>query len=180
MLRKNTNIFAESLFLNIMYEGIRKRGNIAEKAEEKFKEWLDTHEIPYLYIDQSYKTFSKGLQRIFAKRPDFLVLVKPFGFIIVDVKNREPKRGKIFIDEEETHKYLQLERLINMRVWYAISSESHGYDLWFWIPASKVIEVGERKRRRSDKKPFYIVSLNDFIHIKSDEKDPLTLLFKQF
>jgi len=61
-----------------------ERGDIAEK---KFKQWLDKHNIPYLYIHQDIETFSSAFKNSSGKRPDFMVLIPNFGFIFVDVKD---------------------------------------------------------------------------------------------
>jgi len=66
-------------------EAIRK----GDYAEEKFKQWLDKHNLPYFYIKQDSETFSNALRNSFlGKRPDFMILIPNFGFIFVDVKNR--------------------------------------------------------------------------------------------
>lgn len=64
-----------------------------DKAEEKFKSWLDKHNIPYWYIRQDIDTFSFALKKYMTKRPDFMVLIPHVGFVLVDIKNKTPVKN---------------------------------------------------------------------------------------
>ena len=48
---------------------------VANEAELKFKEWLDSKGYPYLYIEQSPELFATFFRDVEVKRPDFLILV---------------------------------------------------------------------------------------------------------
>ncbi|PIN95833.1 hypothetical protein COU56_00595, partial [Candidatus Pacearchaeota archaeon CG10_big_fil_rev_8_21_14_0_10_31_9] len=55
-----------------------------------FKQWLDNHNIPYLYINQDPETFSSFFKEdLKGKRPYFMLLIPYFGFIFVDVKYKQ-------------------------------------------------------------------------------------------
>ena len=65
----------------------KENGN---EAESKFKEWLEKHNIPYIYLQQDTQTISSAFKNKFSgKRPDFLILIPHIGFIFVDVKYRK-------------------------------------------------------------------------------------------
>ena len=53
-----------------------------KETERMFKQWLDNHNIPYLYIHQEKETFSSFFkENLRGKRPDFMLLIPYFGFI---------------------------------------------------------------------------------------------------
>ena len=89
-------------------------------AEKKFRDWLNSHKIPFWYIQQDIESFSSALQRYMTKRPDFMILVPHVGFILVDVKHKKPaKKFKEFY--------------FNLQVWYVLSSEDYHYETWYKI-----------------------------------------------
>ena len=126
-----------------------------KQAENKFKEYLDAHSIPYWYIQQDIETFSPALKKFHVQRPDFFILIPNFGFILIDVEHKEPleKYKKFCIDNEETNKYNNLQKLFNMQVWYAFSNEKIHYTTWYCIPVSKVVELKE----------YYLVKEKNYI-----------------
>lgn len=150
-----------------------------DRAESKFKEWLDKHNVPYFYIKQDLETFSKALRNSFSgKRPDFMILIPNFGFIFVDVKNKKLNQEyKTYpIDSSETKKYSKIQRLFNLHIWYAISNEDYDFRTWFWIPVSKVLESGIPKFNSSkSQEEFHAVPPEEFIQISED--DSLARLF---
>ena len=42
---------------------IEERKRKSNEAEQKFKEWLDKHNIPYMYIQQDTGTFSSVFKK---------------------------------------------------------------------------------------------------------------------
>jgi len=140
-------------------------------AEEKFKNWLDKHNIPYWYIQQDINTFSKALKNHMTKRPDFMVLIPNFGFIIVDVKDKEPavKYEKFFINAEEVEKYVNLQRIFNLQSWYVISSEKYHYRTWFWIPIINIIKTGFTFEPKINQKKCYSIPISEFIQVSEDD-----------
>lgn len=143
------------------------------RAELKFKEWLDRHNIPYFYIKQDLETFSSALKNSFSgKRPDFMILIPNFGFIFVDVKNKRLNQDyKTYpIDSYETKKYSKIQRLFNLHIWYAVSNEDYDYRTWLWIPISRVLEAGiPRFISSKSKEDFYAVPPEEFIQISEDD-----------
>ncbi len=112
------------------------------KAEEKFKEWLDRHGYGFLYIDQASNTFAEFFRDI-SKRPDFLVVIKQIGIIAIDVKDKYPhpeKKDYILDEEKEVKKLLEFERITKIPVWFVFGSEQDGYKSWRWISLSSVLE----------------------------------------
>ena len=93
------------------------------EAENKFKEWLDTHEVPYWYIHQDVETFSPALRKYMARRPDFMILIPNLGFILTDVEYKPPLRKyeNFAIDTKETEQYVNLQKYFNFQVWYVFS-----------------------------------------------------------
>ena len=157
----------------------KEKGDI---VESKFKEWLDQHNIPYWYIQQDIKTFSLALKKYFGtKRPDFMILLPNLGFIFVDVKYKKLNReyNSFPLDSEETTRYSNLQRNFNLQVWYALSNEDYGYKTWFWIPVSKVLEIGKIGKFTSSKSnmDFFAIPSTSFIQIAFD--DSLDRLFSK-
>jgi hypothetical protein len=152
-----------------------------ERAEEEFKNWLDNHNILYFYIRQEQNNFSKAMRETLSeKRPDFLILIPNFGFIFVDVKNREinTKYNSYPIDSSEAKKYSSLQRKFNIHTWFVISNENLGYNTWLWIPLSKVLESGITIKVSSlSGQSFLPINANDFIQIANN--DSLERLFQK-
>lgn len=159
-------------------EEIKKIGN---EAELKFKEWLDKHKIPYLYIQQDSQTFSSVFRdKNYGKRPDFMILLPNFGFILVDVKNKkiDSKYRNYCLDEIETKKYSSFQRRFNLQIWFVISNEDYDYKTWLWIPVSKVLESGIKTFISSkSKEGFFPIPLDEFIQIS--DNDSINILFEK-
>lgn len=160
-----------------LIEENRKKGN---EAEQKFKEWLDKHDISYMYIHQDQDTFSSAFKETKGKRPDFLVLIPHFGLIFIDVKYKKINQEfKTFpFDSNEAKKYSSLQRKFNLHIWYVLSNEDFAYKTWFWIPASKILEEGlPRFVSRKSLTDFFAVSPDKCIQIS--ENDSLNRLFEE-
>jgi len=165
-----------------MFIGSEEEKKKGIETEKKFREWLDNHNIPYMYIQQDIETFSSTFNKLFTgKRPDFMILVPNFGLIFVDVKykNITPHFNTFPIDTLDAKKYSKLQRKFNMHIWYALSNENVGYKTWYWVPVSKVFEEGRYTEEKSGKSgmPFFAVKIEDFTQI-SDE-DSLERLFSK-
>src|SRR3989344_4834897 len=62
--------------LLIMMEISEENKKKGFEAESKFREWLEKHNIPYLYLQQDTQTISIAFKKYFSgKRPDFLLLI---------------------------------------------------------------------------------------------------------
>jgi hypothetical protein len=146
-------------------------------TEKKFREWLDDKEIPYWYIHQDVETFSEALKRMFVKRPDFMILIPNFTFILVDVKCRKPPKefADFRVDYGETKKYWNLQRLVNVPVWYVFTNEGVHYKTWYWIAVSEVLAKGIPFMLEGEEKGYYAVDMENFHQI--GVKDDLGRLF---
>lgn len=156
-----------------------------DEAELRFKEWLDKHNIPYMYIQQDVETFSYSFKEYFSgKRPDFLILIPHFGLIFVDVKYKKlNKEYKTFpFDSDETKRYSSLQRKFNLQIWYVLSNEEYDYKTWLWIPVSKILEEGIPKYvSNKSLTAFFAVPPTEFIQMSiNDSLDRLfSNLFKE-
>jgi hypothetical protein len=151
---------------------------LSKKTELSFKEWLDRHNIPYMYIQQDPETFSTFFRDFNGKRPDFMILIPHFGSIFVDVKYKKltEKYKDFALDSIDAKKYSVLQRKFNIHTWYAISNDDYEYKTWFWIPASKVLEEGLPKYVSSKSRMDFIpIKLNKFIQLSIE--DSLDKLF---
>lgn len=141
-------------------------------AEREFQKWLDYHEIPYWYIQQDVNTFSEGLKNQFLKRPDFFILIPNFGFILVDIKdkNTAKKYEKFFIGAQEVEKYINLQRIFNMPMWFIISNSSYHYKTWFWMPLTNLMSSGFLFNPKEDKeRACYSIALSKFIQVSYED-----------
>lgn len=141
------------------------------RAEIKFKEWLDKNNIPYWYIDQSLESFSPVLRKLMIKRPDFLILLPNFGMVFVDVKEKEQARKyeKFFLHAHEVDKYLTMQRCFNIPVWFVISHSRYHYNTWFWIPLSDITKSGFIFESRKKKEKVYSVPLAEFVQVANTD-----------
>jgi hypothetical protein len=165
-----------------MDKEIEERRKKGSEAEQKFKEWLDRHNIPYLYIQQDIETFSSAFKGYSGgKRPDFMILLPNLGFILVDVKYKKINEVyKTFpLDSFETTKYSSLQRRFNLPIWYVLSNEDFDFKTWFWIPVSRVLEEGKNPQFTSGKTnmDFFAIPIAQFIQIAID--DSLDRLFSK-
>lgn len=150
-----------------------------KEAENQFRNWLDKHKIPYLYFHQNPENFAAFFRENSGKRPDFMLLIPNFGFILVDVKYRKinPSYKTYPLDSEETKEYSTMQRKFNLHIWYAISNEELGYKTWLWIPNTKVLELGISEQVSSlSREKFVPVPINNFKQIA--DNDSLGKLFE--
>jgi hypothetical protein len=154
---------------------------IGEKAELKFKQWLDKHRIPYLYIQQDSETFSSVFKEgNYGKRPDFMILLPNFGSIFVDIKNKKinPTFKNYCLDEKESKKYSSFQRKFNLQIWYVISNEDYDFKTWLWIPVSKVLELGiDTCKSSKTNEDFFPIPPENFIQIA--DNDSIERLFSK-
>ena len=163
--------------VNQISEESKEKGN---EAEIKFKEWLDKHNLPYLYLQQDTQTLSIAFKKYFSgKRPDFLILIPNLGFIFVDTKYKKLNPGyKTYpIDAEETKKYSSIQRKFNLNIWYVLSNEDSDYKTWLWIPISKVFESELMHTSSISGEGFYAIPPEEFIQIGVN--DSLDRLFSK-
>ncbi len=154
----------------------KEKGRVAEKM---FQEWLEKHKIPYIYISQDPETFSSFFKEdLRGKRPDFMLLIPYFGFIFVDVKYKEISQNEYPIDAYDSKKYSSIQRRFNINTWFVISNKQVGFNTWYWIPVSKVLECGiDTKRSSKSNQLFFPIPKNKFIQVAGD--DSLSRLFSK-
>ena len=109
-----------------------------------------------------------------------MLLIPYFGFIFVDVKYKQISQNqKDFpIDAFDAKKYSSLQRRFNINTWFALSNEKVGFNTWYWIPVSKVLEagIGLQKSGKSGQL-FFPIPKNYFIQVAGD--DSLSRLFSK-
>jgi len=69
--------------------------------------------------------------------------------LAVDVKERDPQPDYVIDEAEEIEKYLELERIVRLPVWFVFGSSKDSYDKWHWIPLSTVLECPLRTATKS-------------------------------
>jgi hypothetical protein len=141
------------------------------KSEKAFKDWLDSKSIQYIWIDQSPESFSEFLRGI-SKRPDFFVVVRNFGMIAIDVKEREinPRMGYtdfILDEEKEIKKYLEFERIVRIPVWFVFTKKDENFKTWYWIPLSKVLECRAPISSKGPADKFRAINPSDCITLQA-------------
>jgi len=134
-------------------------------SEIKFQEYLNNQRIPFWFIQQDVPTYSNMLRSLNIKRPDFFVLIPNFGFVLVDIKDKEPlkKHKKLCLDFDEVKKYANLQRLFNIPVWFVISNASVHYTTWYCLPASRAIMLDEFRFGS-----YMSIPLEEYIQISFD------------
>ena len=140
-----------------------------KEAEEKFKEWLNKHNIPFIFFDQTVKSFSDEFNKENLKRPDFMVLIPNFGSILVDVKYKTKNNfGTITLNEKEIEKFINFNKNFGVHIWFAVSNEESNFSSWHWISANELDEI-ELKTNTSTKERFYPVPVQKFYQISGSE-----------
>jgi len=136
-------------------------------AEEKFKEWLNENKIPFWYIQQDKLTFAEAFKGEMTRRPDFIILLPNVGFIMTDVEYKEPakKYAEFQINVDETYRYCKVQEKYRLHIWYVFSNARNHFNIWYWIPVSKVKEVGMDKKYGD----YFGIPLDNFIVISKAE-----------
>ena len=83
-----------------------------------------------------------------------------------------------FIDSEDVEKYLNLQRVFNLPLWYVISNENYHYKTWFWIPVSEVAKTGLFFQSKETGNMCYSIPISEFIQVSYD--DSLERVFTKF
>jgi len=144
-----------------------------KEAEARFKEWLDNHNIPYIYISQDIENFSTAFKKYFSgKRPDFIILIPVFGAIFVDVKFRiiDSFYNTLPLDSEDIRKYCSIHSSFNLPIFFAISNSDIDYSNWYWIPVSKLLSLRLPEHKSSvSEENFCPINLTYFTKISNTE-----------
>ncbi|KAA0004476.1 MAG: hypothetical protein DRN33_02630 [Thermoplasmata archaeon] len=136
-------------------------------AEDKFREWLNDNKIPFWYIQQDALTFSHAFKEEMTRRPDFIILLPNIGFIITDVEYKSPakKYAEFQINVDETNRYCKLQEKYRLNIWYVFSDITNHFTVWYWIPVSKVREIGKDKNYGE----YFGIPLDNFIVISKNQ-----------
>ena len=140
-----------------------------EDSEKCFMTYLDKENIPYLFINQEIDTFSRSLREHLCvdsrgKRPDFLVLIKNLGWILVDTKCRtyDNKHDAYPFDYEEYKKLLSVEQATRTPIWIAFCIQPEGYKFW------KFISLLDIAKRATETEQFMEKENIQFVLVKTD------------
>jgi hypothetical protein len=147
----------DSFMIDIKEKGIQ--------GELALKQWFDSNDLSYVYIDQSTDYFSTMFQSN-VKRPDFLLLLDSIGILAIDVKNYTFSGGVFTLGmTDEFQKAITFERIFRLPLWYVYKKDEE----WFWISALKAIEVGTIRKNSSTNKDFLAIPIKHFEKIVTGE-----------
>jgi hypothetical protein len=140
------------------------------QSENEFMKYLNFHSTPFWYVQQDLGTFSIALKKCNVQRPDFFVFIAHLGFVVIDVEYKVPleKYNKLCVCAIETEKYMNLQRLFGMQVWFAFSNEKVHYTTWYFISATRVTDL--KKRFLVKNKGYVSVPISEFVQVASSEK----------
>ncbi len=101
------------------------------------------------------------------KRPDFEIIMKDIGSILVDVKSQTLSADfeNFTLDETELQKLLSFQTISRAFVWFVIGCPENRYNTWYWISLNDVFNKGLIRARKSDSKPFRTISIQDCITV---------------
>lgn len=153
---------------------MKKKGWDAEAALRKL---LDNEGIAHLPFCENQEKYSHALKDLFGtKRPDIMILIRYFGFLLIEVKHKHPhgEYHSFLVDAEEAEKYARFREHFGHEVWYAISNDSDGFKKWYWLPAKQAINNRERIATKNG--DCFAVPMNEFIQTESFSAFAQTLL----
>lgn len=137
--KENESYLVSNEFTSIKIdEFLSKNELVGFNGELKFKELLDSNNVPYLYIGQGAYGIEKSkilFDHTHSKRPDFLLNIKDLGAILFDVKCRA--KIKTFDSEEsffslfvsEIKALVELQKSILIPVWLAFIERDENFNL---------------------------------------------------
>jgi hypothetical protein len=140
-------------------QDLKKQG---EDGERLFMDWLNKIKQPFLYISQGQHDFAVYLDKIGAKRPDFLILKPSGGQLVVDVKYHNIKfdefGNKCFTINMDTEIEPAREffNLTGFHLWYAFYPQNINNSPWFFINLDGVEKMGGKPQSGRYGKYFYL------------------------
>lgn len=102
-----------------------------DRAELRFRQWLDADVLPHLYIDQTPMSVPAPM-RGQIKRPDYIVGVPGVGAVAFDVKAKGIFNGHLVFDLEEVRRLRLFARVFHMTVYFACLDPDGGH-LSYWV-----------------------------------------------
>lgn len=159
---------AEEQYLEVDFETIGDQLVEEEKEEtNEFLEWLKRAEIGFLHIGKNQEMFASLFKKD-VKRPEYLIQTDSLGMIAVDVKTSEQTENTLSLDlDSELKKALEFERLFRMPVWFVF--EQKDFSKWYWISASKAIEVGDVQVKNEDTSKVVAIDVEHFTEITGND-----------
>jgi len=158
-----------------VYKTNKEKG---DRAEKLFLEHLNNQDIPFLYIDQNYKLYSKKLLGNYISRPDYIAYTLNGDFYI-DVKYRDKMNFsskedyRFWLFQNEIDRLFNFQAKYNLIVWVAFTNNLNIPD-FYYAPILKIYEyskfiINELKRRypsvHKDKfKTCHIYILDSFLY----------------
>ena len=126
-------------------------------GEDKFQNWLDERDVPFIRVDSSRGTMSKALrEKLHSKRPDFILFIKNIGSVFVDVKNRQIKDGCFEIEnQDDLEKLAMLEESTPVKMYIVVPNREDDMRTWYWFHAKTLYEKhGKNNTSKRLKIPF--------------------------
>jgi hypothetical protein len=121
-----------------MSEDLIDKGSFGEQA---FHLLMDQGNQPYIFIDQTVSSFSDNFrlreneQRV--KRPGFLVNVKSFGSLALDVKYQrlyeDPKSPYFTMNGTEYLKARAFSQMFGLHWWWVFKANNIDSKDWYWV-----------------------------------------------
>ena len=151
-------------------------------AENSFKEFLNSLEIPFYYIDQNKETFSKKFDIEQIKRPDYIVYTEK-GVFHVDVKYRtkiqigSEKEGNLekrfYLSQKDIEKLFNFYNKLRSETWIAFTNNEKSTNDFFFAPIQKIYdyyifitdEINERRSKDENPEEFDRIHSSGFCPI---------------
>ncbi len=118
-------------------------------SEDKFKKWLDSLGVVYVFIDQTPISQAEAfINKV--HRPDFFIALDynvndNKKLIAVDVKQRtlNPKFNSFKLDKITQEKLSSFEKSFNVPLWVVYTTEANEFKQWYWIGINDIISCGK-------------------------------------
>ncbi len=154
----------ENEFIEIKRKELEKKLLIIKdgnKAENKFRNYLNKKNHHFLFIHQDKETFPKSFNNKI-KRPDFLIFDSANGHKYIDVKNYTlfcKKSFRMYI--EEYKKLLAFKNISKEKVFFAYV-EKNDFSQWYFIDINKVKKLYKKLSDDEKNKDFFYIDKQDF------------------
>jgi Holliday junction resolvase len=156
----------------------RENEEKGDKAEELFRKYLNSENIPFYRIDQKQETKSEELKNKSMRRPDYIIHTKK-GVFYIDVKYRTKRpfgqndENRFYLDQFDIDSLYNFQDELNSVVWVAFTdNEENG--IFFYAPIYEIYEYTKNIFSDEVREKYSAIKENIeecFIHI------PETLLY---
>ena len=157
-----SNTIEDAISLNI--KGIKKQSDLYKyqnKSSKTININFDTSKARidpkqngevYLYLEGTTPSGSPGEPMIPMKsiKLELPKNSKILEIAMTDVEYKEPakKYAEFQINVDETYRYCKVQEKYRLHIWYVFSNAINHFSTWYWIPVSKVKEIGEERKYR--------------------------------